>query len=249
MFPFSKETVLYPFESNKGKNQWLNDAFQNADKVRQAGGSSNPWKRVYVSDNVHSWSPMYFKFLPAYSQTLNTAPVYASEIPKTMRDIFRRGDKPVVNLHYEVNLLSPHAANEAFYKELMAEEGSNTPRAFLSTKVLKLNRQVEEYDYLKDVLAKGGSVMHQITTSDKNFGLATSQSILPLKYTLEFERDDPEHIVFQVDTNQNAYLALLDLYSPGWRAFIGEKETKIYQGYMGTRFISVPEGKHKVEFK
>ena len=91
--------------------------------------------------------------------------------------------------------------------------------------------------------------MHQITTSDKNFGLAPSQSILPLKYTLEFERDDPEHIVFQVDTNRNAYLALLDLYSPGWRAFIGEKETKIYQGYMGTRFISVPEGKHKVEFK
>ena len=278
LFPFS-ETVLYPFESNKGKNQWLKDAFQNADKAKEAGKQNNPWKRVYVSDNVHSWGPMYFKFLPAYSQTINTAPVYASEIPKIMRDIFRHDDKQVINLHYEVNpmvlayfaykwkesvgemstrhldfgtmtLLLPHAINDKpLYKELMAEEGSNTPRAFLSTKVVKLNRQVEEYGYLKDVLAKGGSVMHQITTSDKNFGLATSQSILPLKYTLEFERDDPEHIVFQVDTNRNAYLALLDLYSPGWRAFTYEKETKIYRGYMGTRFVSVPEGQHKVEFK
>ena len=279
MFPFSEETVLYPFKSNKGKNKWLYDAFQNADKAKQAGGHYNPWKRVYVDDNVHSWSPMYFKFLPAYSQTLNTAPVYASEIPKIMRDIFRHGDKSIVNLHYEVNplilayfaykwdedesemssnhldfgamtLLLPHAVNnEPLYKELMAEEGSNTPRAFLSAKAIKFSQQAEEYRYLKGVLAEEGNIVNQITTSDINFELGSLQSTLPLKYTLGFERDEPEHIVFHVNANQGAYLALLDLYSSGWKAFVDEKETNIYRGYIGTRFISVPEGEHKVEFK
>ena len=278
MFPFS-ETVLYPFESNKGENQWLKDAFQNADKAKEAGKQNNPWKRVYVSDNVHSWGPMYFKFLPAYSQSLNTAPVYASEIPKIMRDIFRTDDQAVINLHYEVNpmvlayfaykwdedesemssnhldfgamtLLLPHAVNnEPLYKELMAEEGSNTPRAFLSAKAIKFSQQAEEYRYLKGVLAEEGNIVNQITTSDINFELGSLQSTLPLKYTLGFERDEPEHIVFHVNANQGAYLALLDLYSSGWKAFVDEKETNIYRGYIGTRFISVPEGEHKVEFK
>ena len=72
---------------------------------------------------------------------------------------------------------------------------------------------------------------------------------MPLKYTLEFERDEPEHIVFEADANQNSYLALLDLYSPGWKTYIDGNETKIYRGYIGTRFIAVPEGRHKIEFK
>ena len=72
---------------------------------------------------------------------------------------------------------------------------------------------------------------------------------MPLNYTLEFERDEPEHIVLKAGTNQNAYLALLDLYSPGWKTYIDGNETKIYRGYIGTRFIAVPEGRHKIEFK
>ena len=267
-FPFSS-TLLYPGEQNKGKNQWIHEALNNAEEAKQRGKKINPWKRVYVSDDILITSEeMAYKFLPAYSQTLNTAPVYAGEIPKIMNDIFR-GEKPPIKeaIHYElaplvqayyfaqhrsggnVVYLYPHAKEEPLYKELMAEEGSNTPRAFLSARVIKLNKQVEEYRYLKDVLSNGGTVTEQITTSDKRFGLSYPQSTLPLKYTLEFERDEPEHIVFYVNTNQGAYLALLDLYSSGWKAFIDGKEAKIYRGYIGTRFISVTEGEHRVEFK
>jgi len=267
-FPFSS-TLLYPGEQNKTKNKWIYEARDNAEKAKQRGKHNNPWKRVYVSDEILITSEeMAYKFLPAYSQTLNTAPVYASEIPKTMKDIFRGEEPPIKEaIHYElapmvqayyfaqhrsggnVVYLYPHAKEEPLYKELMAEEGSNTPRAFLSTNVIKMSQQIEEYRYLKDVLAEDGNIMNQITTSDINFELGSLQSTLPLKYTLEFERDEPEHIVFHVNTNQGAYLTLLDLYSPGWKAFIDGKEAKIYRGYIGTRFVSVPEGKHKVEFK
>lgn len=277
MFPFA-ETVLYPFESNKGKNQWLAEALQNAEKVKQAGRQNNPWKRVYVSDSVHSWGPMYYKFLPAYSQTLNTAPVYASEIPKAMRDIFRHDDKQIINLHYEVNplvlayfankweekgselsgrhldfvgmtFLPTHASNDALYKELMAEEGSNTVRAFLSANVVKVKQQNDEYRYLKEIMANGGSVMNCITTSDPAFNEDKAKSNLPLQSKLEFLKDEPEHIVFSSHSNRNAYLALLDLYNPGWRAYVDGIETAIYRGYIGLRFVAVPEGTHRVEFK
>lgn len=267
-FPFSS-TLLYPGEQNKEKNKWIYEALNNAEEAKQRGKNINPWKRVYVSDEILITSEeMAYKFLPAYSQTLNTAPVYAGEIPKTMNDIFRGAEQPIKEaIHYELSplvqayyfsqgrrggnivYLYPHAKQEPLYKELMAEEGSNTPRAFLSTNVIRLNKQAEEYRYLKDILSKGGTVREQITTSDRDFKPTYLQSVLPLKYTLKFERDEPEHIVFEADTNQNAYLALLDLYSPGWRTYIDGNETKIYRGYIGTRFIAVPEGRHKIEFK
>ncbi len=267
-FPFSS-TLLYPGEPNKGKNKWIYEALNNAEEAKQRGNNVNPWKRVYVSDEILITSEeMAYKFLPAYSQTLNTAPVYAGEIPKTMNDIFRGEEQPIKEaIHYELSplvqayyfsqgrrggnivYLYPHAKQELLYKELMAEEGSNTPRAFLSTKVIRLNKQAEGYRYLEDILSKGGTVREQITTSDKSFVPAYPQATLPLKYTLEFERDEPEHIVLKAGTNQNAYLALLDLYSPGWRTYIDGNETKIYRGYIGTRFIAVPKGRHKIEFK
>lgn len=277
MFPFA-ETVLYPFEANKGKNQWIADALQNAEKVKQAGRQNNPWKRAYVSDSVHSWGPMYYKFLPAYSQTLNTAPVYASEIPKAMRDMFRHDDKQIINLHYEVNplvlayfankwdekgselsarhldfvgmtFLPTHASNDALYKELMAEEGSNTVRAFLSANVVKLNRQNDEYLYLKEIVDKGGSLMNCITTSDPAFYEDKSKLNLPLQSKLAFIKDEPERVIFSSYSNRNAYLALLDLYNPGWKAYVDGKETAIYRGYIGLRFVAVPQGEHKIEFK
>jgi uncharacterized membrane protein YfhO len=90
----------------------------------------------------------------------------------------------------------------------------------------------------------------RITTSDSSFteeNWATNKA--QLEYNLQFKRDEPEHIVFQLSSDDNAYLSLMDLWSRGWKAYIDGKETKIYRGYMGTRFIQVEKGEHIVEFK
>ena len=102
-FPFSS-TLLYPGEQNKTKNKWIYEARDNAEKTKQIGKHTNPWKRVYVSDEILvTTEDMAYKFMPSYSQALNTAPVYAGEIPKTMKDIFRGEESPIKEaIHYEL---------------------------------------------------------------------------------------------------------------------------------------------------
>jgi uncharacterized membrane protein YfhO len=65
---------------------------------------------------------------------------------------------------------------------------------------------------------------------------------------VNFRRDDPERVTLDVSVEADAYLALLDLWSPGWRARVDGRSAPIYRGYMGTRFVAVPAGQHTVEF-
>jgi len=54
----------------------------------------------------------------------------------------------------------------------------------------------------------------------------------------------------QIDTvtNSDALLILSDNYFPGWKAFLDEKETKIYRANYSLRSIFLPKGKHNVTF-
>lgn len=264
-------------------NQVAYEAKKNAEHLRDTKKHLNPLKRAYVDASVVSTSDnMFYKFLPAYSQTLNTAPLYATELSKIVRTIFipdfegKEGTllrKP----HPEMNptfidykraegrrvgiddifgnqstpvMIYPHERNEVLYREIIAEEGAKTPRAFLTCNVVCLNRYVDEYEYLNSTLARGNLLTDHITTSDSRFPKTNQKSNdMPLAYTLEFKKDDPEHIVLDVKSSDNSYLALMDAWSKGWRAYVDGKETVIYRGYIGNRFIRIQAGNHIVEFK
>jgi uncharacterized membrane protein YfhO len=138
----------------------------------------------------------------------------------------------------------------SFYPEILAQEGSKTPRAFLSEKILTFANYMDEYNYLKNNVAKQGlSLTGQITTSDEKFSKIIDNNNSKLEYGLEFKKDDPEYIILDVISNKDAYLALMDLYDKGWKAYIDGKESHIYRGYIGTRFVILKSGKHIVEFK
>ena len=155
-----------------------------------------------------------------------------------------------INDYPSTVLILPHKDNNRVWKEILAEEGSSTPRAFLTKKVVKLNDYTDEYNYLDQVLANGHFLTDQITTSDSNFFKEMQEpDDMPLEYNLNFKKDAPEHIILNVSSNENSYLALMDLWSRGWTAYIDGKEIPIYRGYIGTRFIKVEVGKHIVEFK
>ncbi len=278
-FPFA-ETPLDDFPGRP--NEVAYEAERNSDAVHKSKQKMNPLKRARVEDSVVSTSDdMFYKFLPAYSQTLNTAPLYATELSKTMRTIFipdydEKEGKLLKKAHPEMNptfieykkvegrrlgvddifgnqstpvMILAHQKNDTLYREVMAEEGSSTPRAFLTKNVARLRRYVDEYYFLNDALKNGGSLKDRITTSDINFaGPDRSIGSSPLAYDLDFKKDDPENIVLQVRSSEDAFLALMDAWERGWRAYIDGKETKIYRGYMGTRFIEVEGGEHTVRF-
>lgn len=55
-------------------------------------------------------------------------------------------------------------------------------------------------------------------------------------------------ITIDIELNNNGFLVLGDTYYPGWKAYIGGRETKIYKTNYIMRSIFIKKGIHKVEF-
>jgi hypothetical protein len=88
-FPFARTPIdALP----AGKTAWVRDAFAAADALRARASTDGARRqRAFVTDDVLLLTPgeQYYRFLPAYSRTLNTAPLYASEIPARLTRLFQ----------------------------------------------------------------------------------------------------------------------------------------------------------------
>lgn len=68
------------------------------------------------------------------------------------------------------------------------------------------------------------------------------------KGKLEFKNYGPNNIKILVNTAAPQLLFISDNYYPGWKAFVDEKETKIYRAHYSFRAIIVPGGNHEITF-
>lgn len=56
-------------------------------------------------------------------------------------------------------------------------------------------------------------------------------------------------VLVEANLRQPGLLVLGDVYYPGWKAFVDEKETKIYRANYVMRAVFLPKGRHSVEFR
>ena len=66
---------------------------------------------------------------------------------------------------------------------------------------------------------------------------------------VRFVRDDPEHIVLDVDAPARGFVLLADQHAPGWRASVDGAATPIRLANYAFRAIEVPAGRSRVEFR
>ncbi len=59
---------------------------------------------------------------------------------------------------------------------------------------------------------------------------------------------EPQEIIIKTKTNVPQMLFLSDNYYPGWKAYVDDKETKIYRADYAFRSIYLPKGDHKITF-
>lgn len=88
-FPFARTPLDTPPADGSA---WIREALIAADTLRgNAAAHPDHLHRRYVADGVLLLSPgeQYYRFLPSYSRTLNTAPLYASEVPASLMRLFR----------------------------------------------------------------------------------------------------------------------------------------------------------------
>ena len=67
--------------------------------------------------------------------------------------------------------------------------------------------------------------------------------------TARFVRDDPEHVVIDVDAPARGFLVLADQYYPGWRATVNGAAVPTHRANQMFRLIEVPAGTSRVEFR
>lgn len=58
----------------------------------------------------------------------------------------------------------------------------------------------------------------------------------------------PQRIILETDHSSDAFLVLSENYYPGWKATVDDNETPVYRVDYSLRGISVPKGKHRIEF-
>jgi len=63
-----------------------------------------------------------------------------------------------------------------------------------------------------------------------------------------FVRNDPEHLVIDIDAPGRGFLVLADQYSPGWRARVDDNAVPIVRANYAFRLVEVPAGSSRVEF-
>jgi hypothetical protein len=284
-FPFARTPVdAAPWATTA----WVRDALVAADTLRHhPAADADPFHRRYVPDDVFLLSPgeQYYRFLPAYSRTLNTAPLYASEIPAALVRLFRdlpeaRAEPapprpahpdmaPILRAYKRAELartgraeafpypaqvaILPHRRGRPVGRALLAEEGDRTPRAFLASRVVRFEDAATEHAHLTRRLDGGGTLAEGITTSDPAFPADRAKGGADARPSealgaVAFIRDEPEHVALAVSAERDAYVVLLDLWSPGWRATVDGRRAPVYRAYGAARFVAVPAGRHVVEF-
>jgi uncharacterized membrane protein YfhO len=62
-------------------------------------------------------------------------------------------------------------------------------------------------------------------------------------------RDDPEHIVLDVDAPVRGFLFLADQHAPGWSASVNGAPSPIRRANFAFRLIEVPQGTSRVELR
>lgn len=62
-------------------------------------------------------------------------------------------------------------------------------------------------------------------------------------------RYEPERVSIAVDAPSSGFLVLTDLFYPGWKAFVDDREVPVYRANYLFRAVQVPRGHHQVRFE
>ena len=65
---------------------------------------------------------------------------------------------------------------------------------------------------------------------------------------VEVVTDEAEEVIVSVSTSSAGFLVLSDLFYPGWRAFIADREIEIYRANYLFRAVEVEVGRSEVRF-
>ena len=125
------------------------------------------------------------------------------------------------------------------------ENSQRFPRAFYVPRV----DVVPDARTLLDRLAEGPGDLRQVALVEEPppSGFVGEPDGAGLA-AVRFARNDPEHVVIEVDAPARGFLVLSDQYFPGWFASVNGRSAPIQRANYAFRLVEVPAGQSTVEF-
>lgn len=120
------------------------------------------------------------------------------------------------------------------------------PRIFLANNIIVQNNPQKILDVIFDPKTDllSTAILEENPVEIKNFKLDK-----PSISSVSIKSYEPQKIEIEAKTDNPQMLFLSDNYYPGWKAYIDNKETKIYRADYTFRSIYLPKGSHVVRFE
>lgn len=122
------------------------------------------------------------------------------------------------------------------------------PRVFLAQnyKIFQDSQEFERIFFAKD-FDPSKTILLEEPISDFEFAKATSKEREDDKVVVVSYASDK--IVLQSNAAGDRLLFLSDTYYPGWKAFVDNRQTKIYRSNYAFRAVALPKGIHRIVFE
>lgn len=247
------------------------------DELKKISKNDRFWAtgEAYIEKNFatyfHLFSPEGYDslYIKRYGELLFAAlnkGKFSQQIPRTDAIISNVSPSEVLNDHYRKRLLSLLGVRYIVTKNYSESEKEKVIPSFENFRLVWKDNAFVIYEY-KGALPRVFLASNYLVEKDEQKILdAIFSEDINLLNTVILEESpnvilknnntgkadiiayEPNRVVLETVSDENAMLFISDNFYPGWKAFVDNNETKIYRANYSFRGIVVPEGKHTVLF-
>lgn len=243
------------------------------DKLQNISGIDRVWTigDAYMERNLGSYFGLFSPegydslYIRRYGELLYAGQsngMFSNQIPRTdatlsqpnryseiTKDMYRKRLLSLLGVRYIVEKNKNEEKNagdqpiwqDAYFK--IYEYKESLPRIFLASDYIVLTDNQKIMDFIFDEKIDLSKI---IILEEEPIGfLKKSKS----EGTVKLDSYSQNKIIVATHTREDSLLFLSDNYYPGWKAFVDNKEVKIYRADYNFRTIVLPKGKHSVSFK
>ncbi len=257
-------TKWYPFESRDyvyPKISISNQLNSMAGYNREFGNFDQQASEMYKIPNLEGYDPLYIQRYGEFLAAGKDGKYHTPE--RSVVTLSKNGDYTgkilnFLGVKYIIHKLADGQNVWAFpfweypadqFKEIFKDNVYQVfnndkvlPRAFIVGDVkVVVDKQDAIKELFKDSLDFSKTVVLEENPGDNIINGATGSASI-VSYS-------PNEIKIDVLSSGSGILILSDPYYPGWKAYVDEKQTKIYRSNYAFRGIVIPDGKHAVVFR
>lgn len=270
--PFSDKTLVFPaneiftfLKENAGINRFWGygaaaiEANYSAQYFIYSPDGSDPlyprWYGQFIHASVDGKLPTQFTRFNRSDAVI--APGYGEKDLSNNLDRLRVID--VLGVKYVLDRIENASTQKTFtpsrFRLIHEENGwkifenlNSLPRAFLSSdyKVFSSPKEFEKIFFASD-FNPSKTILLEENIKDSSFldGKNVTNVDIEIPTLISYK---PNRVSFKTNTSNNKLLFLSDTHYPGWKAFVDDKETKLYRADYAFRAVLVPKGDHRIDF-